>query len=50
MELGGLHAHNIKNFVQLFAVGVAIGLAVVVLDTLLIAPAESYVGLQATAA
>lgn len=50
MDIGGLHAHTPIHFLQLFVVGVAIGVVVVVADALLVAPAEHALGLQPTAA
>ena len=50
MDLGGLHAHTPMHFLQLFIVGVAIGVGVVVLHSVIVAPAQAAIGLPATAA
>lgn len=50
MDIGGLHAGSPMHFLQLFVVGVAIGVGVVVFDALVVAPAEAAVGLQPAAA
>jgi hypothetical protein len=46
IDIGGLHAGSVAHFAQIMAIGVSIGILVVLIDTYVIKPLEAVSGVQ----